>query len=86
MKITHNVKALDTLNQELFMLQMGDKETVSEWRVSLFRHLQILMALFTEHFPLDHVAELKQDCFYGGLPKWFKAMVAYLKTSTNEKM
>ena len=24
--------------------------------------------------------------FYGGLPKWLKAMVTYLKASTNEKM
>ena len=27
----NNVKALDTLNQELFQLQMTDKETVSDW-------------------------------------------------------
>ena len=36
-------------------------------------------------FSLDHVAELKCDHFYSGLPKWLKAMVAYLKTSTNVK-
>ena len=45
--------------------------------------LQILMASFPECFPPDHVAELKHDCFYGGLPKWFKAMVVYLKASSN---
>ena len=28
---TNNVKALDTLNQELFQLRMGEKETVSDW-------------------------------------------------------
>ena len=28
---------------------------------------------------------LKHDCFYSGLPKWLKAMVVYLKASTNEK-
>ena len=39
----NNVKALDALNQELFQLQMGKKETVSEWGVHLLRHLQILM-------------------------------------------
>ena len=44
------------------------------------------MASFPEHFPPDHVAELKCDCFYGGLPKGLKAMVAYLKARTNEKM
>ena len=27
----NNIKALDALNQELFQLQMGEKETVSEW-------------------------------------------------------
>ena len=82
----NNVKALDAWNQELFQLCMGEKETVSDWRVHLLRHLQVLVASFLEHFPLDHIAELKCDCFYGGLPKWLKAVVAYLKNSTNEKM
>ena len=31
----NNVKALDVLNQELFQIQMGDKETVSDWGVHL---------------------------------------------------
>ena len=44
------------------------------------------MASFPEHFPPHHVAKLKCDHFYGGLPKWLKAMVAYLKASINEKM
>ena len=43
------------------------------------------MVSFPEHFPLDCVAKLKCDHFYGGLPNQFKAMVAYLKASTNEK-
>ena len=75
----NNVKVLDVLNQELFQLQMADKETVSDWGVYLCRHLQILTASFPDCFPLDHVVELKRDCFYGGLPKQLKAMVAYLK-------
>ena len=41
---------------------------------------------FLECFPPDHVAKLKCDHFYGGLPKWLKAMVAYLKANTNENM
>ena len=64
---------------------MGEKETVLEWGVGSLRHLQILMAFFTEHFLPDHVAELKCDHFYDGLPKWIKVMVAYLEASTNEK-
>ena len=51
----------------------------------LLRHLQILATSFPEHFPPDHVAELKCDHFYSGLPKWLKAMAAYLKASANEK-
>ena len=47
----NNVKALDVLNQELFQLQMADKETVSDWGVHLSRHLQILAASFPDHFP-----------------------------------
>ena len=65
----NNVKALDALNQELFQLQMADKEIVSDWGVCLSRHLQILEASFPDHFPPDCVAELKRECFYGGLPK-----------------
>ena len=58
---------------------MADKETVSDWGVCLSRHLQVLAASFPDHFPPDQVAELKRDCFYGGIPKHLKAMVAYLK-------
>ena len=31
------------------------------------------------------MAKLKWDCFYGGLPKWLKAMVTYLKATPDEK-
>ena len=65
----NNVKALDTLNQELFQMRMADKETVSDWGVHLSRHLQILAASFPDHFPPDHIAKLKRDHFYGRLPK-----------------
>ena len=47
----NNVKALDTLNQELFQLRMADKETVLDWGICLSRHLQVLAASF--HFPPD---------------------------------
>ena len=75
----NNVKALDILNQELFQLQMADKETISDWGVCLSRHLQVLAASFPDHFPSDQVVELNRDCFYGRLPKHLKAMVVYLK-------
>ena len=48
----NNMKALDTLNQELFQLWMVDKETVSDWGVCLSRHLQVLAASFPNCFPL----------------------------------
>ena len=64
---------------------MGKKETVLDWGVHLSRHLQVLAVSLPEHFLPDHVTELKHDCFYGGLPKRLKVMVAYLKASTNEK-
>ena len=81
----NKVKGLDALNQELFQLQMADKETLLDWGICLSRHLQVLAALFPEHFPPDCVAELKCDRFYGGVPKRLKAMVAYLKASPQEK-
>ena len=65
----NNVKVLDALNQELFQLQMADKETVLDWGIHLSRHLQILAASFPDCFLPDHVAELKRDHFYGRLPK-----------------
>ena len=64
---------------------MADKETVSVWGICLLRHLQVLAASFPECFPPNHVAELKHDHFYGGLPKCLKAMVTYLKASPQEK-
>ena len=81
----NNVKALDALNQELFQLQTAAKETASDWGICLSMHLQVLAASFPDHFPPDHVAELKQDCFYGRLLKRLKAIVAYLKASQHEK-
>ena len=45
-----NVKALDVLNQELFQLRMGKKETVLDWGVCLSRHLQVLAASFPNGF------------------------------------
>ena len=75
----NNVKALDALNQELFQLQMADKETVSDWGGCLSRHLQVLAASFPDCFPPDIVTVLKRDHFYGRLPKQLKVMVAYLK-------
>ena len=47
----NNVKVLDALNQELFQLQMADKEPVSDWVVCLSRHLQILAAPSQTTFP-----------------------------------
>ena len=75
----NNMKVLDALNQELFQLQMANKETMSDWGICLSRHLQVLAASLPDHFPPDCVAELKRYCFYGRLPKWLKEMVAYLK-------
>ena len=73
------VKALDTLNQELFQLWMADKETVLDWGVHLSRHLQVLAASLSDHFPPDRVVELKRDHFHDRLSKSLKGMVAYLK-------
>ena len=81
----NNVKVLDALNQELFQLQMADKETVLDWGVCLSRHLKALAASFPECFPPDHVAKLECNPFYGRLPKHLKAMVAYCKANPQEK-
>ena len=54
----NNVKALDALNQELFQLQMGEKEIVLDWGVHLSRHLQVLATSFLECFPPDCQGEV----------------------------
>ena len=82
----NNVKVLDVLNQELFQLQMADKETVLDWGICLSKHLQILAASFPDCFPPDTVVELKRNCFYGRLPKQLKVMVAYLKAGPQVRM
>ena len=76
MKTIIMLRHYDALNQELFQLQMADKKTMSEWGICLLRYLQVLAASFPNHFPTDCMAKLKQDCFYGGLPKRLKEMVA----------
>ena len=47
----NNVKALDALNQELFQLQMVDKETMLDWGICLSRHFEVLAASFPDCFP-----------------------------------
>ena len=73
----NNVKALDVLNQQLFQLQMTDKETVSDWGVHLSRYLQILAASFPDCFPPDvwqnwrriaFMVDFLNDWSDGGLP------------------
>ena len=56
----NNVKALDTLNQELFQMRMADKETVSDWGVCLSRHLQILAASFPNQFSSTTCSQIEE--------------------------
>ena len=56
----NSMKALEALNQELFQLQIADKETVLDWGIHLLRHLQVLVASFLDCCPPDQVAELKE--------------------------
>ena len=81
----NNVKAFHALNQDSFSCAWG-KMIQYQTGLCLLRHLQVCVASFPECFPLDHIAKLKHDPFYSGLPKWFKVMVAYLKASNNGKM
>ena len=78
-KYYNNVKALDALIQELFQLRMADKESVLDWGVPSFETSPGSSCFLPWPLSPDWVAELKRDCFYGGLPKCLKVMVAYLK-------
>ena len=86
-----HINILDEQDPRCF--ELGTLTATNRWKRDSIRtgvcicwDTWVLMASFPEHFPPDHTAELKHDCFYGGLPKWLKAMVAYLKGSTNEKI
>ena len=81
----NNVKPLDALNQELFQLQMADKETYQIGAFACQDTCKFWLLHFQNTSPLDCVAKLKCDHFYGGLPKCLKAMVAYLKAIPQEK-
>ena len=57
----NNVKALDALNQELFQLQMADKETMIRLgHLHFLRHLQVLAASFPDCFPPDLCGRVKE--------------------------
>ena len=78
--------------QSLRCFEPGALSTMNGWKgvsirlgVHQSRHLQVLAASFSQHFLPDHIAKLKHDHFYGGLPKRLKAKVAYLKARANEK-
>ena len=68
----NNMKALDTLNQEKFQLQMVDKETITDWGICLSSHLQVLAASFPNHFHHVHVAELNETTSMADCPKGLK--------------
>ena len=68
----NNIKALDALNQELFQLQMADKETVSHWGICLLRHLQVLAALFPECFVQTVQLSWNATAFISGYPNVLK--------------
>ena len=82
----NNVKALDALNQKLFQAAYGLKRDGIRLGSVLIQTPADTHSIIPWMFSPDYVAELKCDHFYSGLLKWFKAMVAYLKASANEKM
>ena len=78
----NNIKALDTLNQELFQLQMQERKPYQTGCLVIQTPPNFGCLAFPECFPPDCIAkkeELKSNCFYGGLPleeeKQLKAMV-----------
>ena len=79
-----DVKALGALDWELFQLCVGEGDGVGLGSV-LIQTPADPDSIIPQMFSPDRVAKLKHDHFYGGLPKWLKAMVAYLKAGANEK-
>ena len=72
----NNVKVLDPLNQELFQLQMADKETISYWGICPLRHFQVLATSFQGQptgkdlfwLSMGHKGS-REEGLYGSIPK-----------------
>ena len=66
------VITFDALSKELYSLKPGLGENVAEFWVCLSQQVQILQSEYPGKIKLEHVEEMKCDCFYKGLnPKYW---------------
>ena len=57
----------NALSKQLYSLEQGMGENVPEFRVCLSQQVQILQMEYPSRTQIEHVEEVKQDCFYEGL-------------------
>ena len=70
------VMTLDTLSKELYSLKQGSGENVAKFGVHLSQQVKILQSEYPGRIQLEHVEEMKQDCFYEGLTPEYQWMLA----------
>ena len=66
---------IDALTTELYSLKQGSGENVAEYGVQLSQQVQILQLEYPGRIQLEHIEEMKPDCFYKGLnPKYWQIL------------
>ena len=67
----------NTLIKELYSLKQGSSENIAEFGVCLLHQVQILQSEYPGRIQLEHVEEMKYDCFYEGLNPKYQHMLAH---------
>ena len=61
------VMTFNTLSKKLYSLKQGSGENVAKFGMCLSQQVQILQLEYPGRIQLEHIEEIKGDCFYRGL-------------------
>ena len=64
-------------SEELYSLKQGLGENVAEFGVCLLQQVQILQLEYPGRIQLEHIEEMKHDCFHEGLNPEYQWMLAH---------
>ena len=67
----------DALSKELYSLRRGLGENMAGFGVCLLQQVQILQSEYLGRIQLEHLEEMKCDCFYEGLKPEYWQMLAH---------
>ena len=71
------VMMFDPLSKELYSLKQGSSKNVAGFGVHLLQQVQILQSEYSGRIQLEHMEEMKCNCFYEGLNPKYWQMLAY---------